>query len=140
MGWDDIAASLGYPTGRTAKVAVERALERQLANDEDRAKMRRMAAVRLDRLLRSVWPKAINPEHPEHLAAVGKARDLLGDHRKLFGLDAPTEVTVHNPDAAEIEAFVARLVTPLPVVEYDIIAGQIESSRIESTDEPVPTD
>jgi hypothetical protein len=140
MGWDDIAASLGYPTGRTAKVAVERALERQLANTEDRAKMRRMAAVRLDRLLRSVWPKAINPEHPEHLAAVGKARDVLTDHRKLFGLDAPTEVTVHNPDAAEIEAFVARLVTPMPVVEYDIIAGEVEGSRIESTDEPLPAD
>ena len=125
MGWDDIATSLGYPTGRTARVAVERALERQLATDEDRRVLRKMAAVRLDRLLRSVYPKAVNPEHPEHLAAVGKARDLIADHRRLFGLDAPTEVTVHTPDQAEIEAFVARLVTPLPVVEYDIIAGEV---------------
>lgn len=139
MGWDDIATSLGYPTARTARVAVERALERQLATDEDRAKMRKMAAVRLDRLLRSAWPKAINPEHPEHLAALGKCRDLIGDHRKMFGYDAPTEVTVHTPDAAEIEAFVARLVTPMPVVEYDIISGQIESSRIEDPD-AVPAD
>lgn len=137
MGWDDIALSMGYPTGRTARVAVERALERQLT-DIDRAHLRRMAALRLDRLIRSVWTKAINPEHPEHLAAVGKARDLVGDQRKLWGLDAPVEVTVHTPDAAEIEAFVSRLVTPMPVVEYDIIAGEIEGQVIE--DEPVPAD
>lgn len=130
VGWDDIAVSLGYPTGRTARVAVERALERQLATPEDRAKMRKMANARLERLLRSAWPKAINPDHPEHLAAMGKARDLIADYRKLFGLDAPTEVVVHQPDQAEIEAFVARIVTPIPVVEYDIIAGEVVEDAV----------
>jgi hypothetical protein len=134
VGWDDIATAVGYPTGRTARVAVERALERQLTSEEDRAKMRRMTAARLDRLLRGVWPKAINPEHPEHLAAMSKARDVIGDHRKMYGYDAPQEVVIHRPDQAEIEAFVARLINPSPVTEYDIIEGTVVS------DDAVPTE
>lgn len=129
MGWDDIALAVGYPTARTARVAVEKALEKQLTSEEDRAKLRRLASARLDRLLRSVWTKAVNPDHPEHLAALAKARDVIADHRKLFGLDAPAEVIVHNPDQAEIEAFVARLAQPLPVVEYDIISGEVISEE-----------
>lgn len=130
MGWDDIATSVGYPTGRTARVAAEKALERQLTSEEDRTKMRKMAAARLDRLLRGVWAKAINPEHPEHLAALGKARDVIGDHRKLYGYDAPTEIVIHRPDQAEIEAFVARIVTPVPVAEYDIIEGEVVDDAV----------
>ena len=134
VSWDEIAGSLGYPTARTARIAAEKALERQLNTPEDRAQMRKMAAVRMERLLRGAWPKAINPEHPEHLAALGKCRDLIGDHRKMFGYDAPQEVVVHTPDAAEIEAFVARMITPLPVAEYDIVEGEVLSD--ESVPEP----
>ena len=126
--WNDIALVLGYPTARTARVAVERALERELKTDDDRDKMRRLAGARLDRLLRSVWSEAINPDSPDRFIAVSKAREIIGDHRKLFGLDAPTEVVVHNPTREAIEAWVAQVTaTTLPaVVEYDIIEGEIE--------------
>jgi hypothetical protein len=124
--WDEIATAMGYPTGRTAKVAVERALEKQLTST-DREILRRFTNARLERLLRSVWPKAINPDHPDHLIALTKARDLIGDHRKLYGLDAPTEVVVHNPTAHELEQWVSRVVTQsLPqVTEYDILEGEV---------------
>jgi hypothetical protein len=124
--WPEIAQALGYPTPRTAMVATEKALERELANADDREKMRKLAGARLERLIRAVWPKAIDPNHPDQMIAVSKAREVLADHRKLFGLDAPTEVVVHNPSQAELEAWVAKVVAfQIPeVVEYDIIGEE----------------
>ena len=120
--WEEIAQSLGYPTARLALVATEKALEKQL-NTEDRDKMRRLAGMRLERLLRGIWTKAIDPDHPEHLLATTKAREAIADYRKLYGLDAPTEVIVHSPTVAEIERWVSSVVSySVPQVEeYDII-------------------
>jgi hypothetical protein len=125
--WDEIALALGFPTARTARVAVEKALEKQLANENDREKMRSLANARLNRLLRGVWAKATDPDNPEHLLAATKAREFIADHRKLYGLDAPTEVVVHNPTAAEIEEWVAMVVNAgTPQVEtYDILDGEV---------------
>jgi hypothetical protein len=134
--WNEIAHALGYPTARQALVATERALSKELAAD-DRDKMRKLAGARLDRLLRSAWPKAINPDHPEHLQALAKCREVIGDHRKLFGLDAPTEVIVHNPTQAELDAWVAQvlnLTTP-QVAEYDIFEGEVVDDADDSAEE-----
>lgn len=123
--WAEIALTLGYPTPRAACVAVERSLEKEL-DTADREHLRRLAGARLDRLLRSVWPKAVDENSPEQMVAVSRARDLVADHRKLFGLDAPTEVVVHNPTQAEIEAWVATVVSVQPyVAEHDIIDGEV---------------
>lgn len=119
--WTEIALALGYPTARAALVATEKALEKEL-HDTDREHLRRLAGARLDRLLRSVWGKAIDDKSPEQMVAVSRARDLVADHRKLFGLDAPTEIVVHNPTQAEIEAWVASVVSVRATVdEYDIL-------------------
>jgi hypothetical protein len=125
--WDEIALSLGYPTARTARVATERALEKQLSRDDDRAAMRKFANARLERLLRGVWAKAIDPDHPEHLLAVTKAKELIDRHIKLYGLDAPTEVVIHSPTQHELEQWVARVTTMLgpDVAEYDILEGEV---------------
>lgn len=130
--WAEIAEALGYPTARTAMVATEKALEKLLANPEDRVAMRVMAGARLERLLRSVWSKAINPDSPDHLVAVSKARDIIDRHAKLYGLDAPTEIIVHNPTTQELEAWVARVVTGSgePVQEFDIIEGTVMEDAV----------
>ena len=130
--WGEIAITLGFPTPRQAMVATERALIKQLDNNDDREKMRKVAGARLERLLRSVWPKAIDPDSPDHLIAVSKAREIVDRHAKLYGLDAPTEVVVHNPTQTELEAWVTRLLaeTEPRVVGYDIIAGEVESSSL----------
>ncbi len=135
--WAEIALALGYPTPRQALVATERALVKQLDSGDDRDKMRKVAGARLERLLRSVWPKAIDPDSPDHLLAVSKAREIVDRHAKLYGLDAPTEVVVHNPTQTELEGWVTRLLaaTEPRVVGYDIIAGEVESS---SLSEPGP--
>jgi hypothetical protein len=105
--WGEIAEVLGYPTERAALVATEQALEKQLQTMESQSEMRRLAMLRLERLLRSVWSKGINGEDPEHLAANARASALIAQYTKLFGLDAPSEMVVHSPTATEIERFVS---------------------------------
>lgn len=134
--WEEIARTLGFPTARQALVAVEKALERQL-HTGDRDQMRKLAGARLERLLLSVWPKAIDSSNPEHLLAVTKAREIVDRHSKLFGLDAPTEIVVHNPTMNELERWVSRVAElRMPTVEeYDILEGDIvdEEPRAIST-------
>jgi hypothetical protein len=116
--WDDVAQVLGYPTGRAALVATEKSLEKDLSTDESKEFMRRMAGQRLDRLLRGVWKKAIDEDHPDQFAAIDRARAIIADQRKTYGLDAPTEMVVHNPTGAELEKWVAQVMAAQsPAVE-----------------------
>lgn len=130
MTWENIARAMGYPTPRAARVAVERALAKELSEDTDaKDRMRAKADMQLSRLLRSLWSKAIDPDHPDHLIANSKARELIADHRKLYGLDAPSEVIVHNPTTTQIDEWVARVLNARPdqisVEEYDVIVGEV---------------
>jgi len=125
--WGEIAEALGFPTPRAARTATEKALVRQLEREDDREKMRRMAGARLERLLRAVWTKAIDPNAPEQMQAVGKSRELIADYNKLFGLNAPTELMVHSPSQSELEDWVLRMTaTMVPdVLEPDIYEGEV---------------
>jgi hypothetical protein len=111
-GYDEIADALGLPTALNAREQVETALEaRAWDNAAGRDKLRNEQTARLERLLRSVWGKATNPDDAEHLPAVKVARELIDRLIRLHGLDAPTEVVVHNPTAAEIDTWVAGIIT-----------------------------
>jgi hypothetical protein len=131
--WDEVAEVLGFPTARAAIVATERALEKELQTTESQDAMRKMAGKRLDRLLRAVWGKALDPDHPEQLAAVRTAREIVGQHSKLFGLDAPTEHVIHSPSESEIAQWVASVtVQQRPQLEEadifemdDVIEGEV---------------
>lgn len=126
--WAEIAQTVGYPTPRAALIAVEKALVKQLNDDpQAKEKMRAIAGQRLERLLRGVWGKAINDQDPEHLAAVSRARELIGQHTKLFGLEAPTEVVVHSPTQSELEAWVVQVVSGSrpEVAELDIFDADV---------------
>jgi hypothetical protein len=127
--WGEVAQALGYPTPRAAQLAAEKALVRQLATDDDRDKMRTMAGARLDRLLRAVWGKAINPNDPEQLSAISRSRELIADHVKLYGLAAPTEVVVHSPSQSDLEDWVLRMTaTMVPdIEEADIFDAEVTS-------------
>lgn len=131
--WDEIAEVLGFPTGRAARVATEKALEKELRSTS-KEQMIVMAEKRLERLMRAVWPKAMDKDSPEQMVAVGKARELIADHRKLHGLDRPTEITVSSPAQQEIEAWVATVTrhnapeleeADVFEEEYDVIEGQV---------------
>lgn len=119
--WAEIAQVCGYPTPRAALTATEKALVKRL-DDEDKAKLRQLAGARLERLLRSIWNKAIDPNDPEQMSAVQRARELIDRHAKLFGLDAPTEIVVHNPTKTELETWVLKVMAAgAPQVEEEDI-------------------
>lgn len=120
--WTEICATLGYPTPRAALVAVEKALVKEL-DVVDREQLRMLVGARLERMLRAVYPKAVDPDHPEQMPAQREARADIVEYVKLFGLAAPAEVVIHTPTAKEIAGWVGRVATAdLPdVVEADII-------------------
>ena len=132
--WEEVAESMGFPSARAAIVATERALEKELKTEESQRQMRTLAGKRLERLLRSVWTKAINPDDPDHLTAVDKARQLIDRHAKLYGLDAPTEYVVSSPAQSELERWVSTVLneTRPQLEEGDIFDVEV----IEPGDEP----
>lgn len=125
--WGEIAQTLGFATPRAARLATEKALVRNLEREEDREKMRRLSGARLERLLRGVWNKAINPNDPEQMVAVSRSRELIADYNKLYGLNAPSELVVHSPTQSELEDWVLRMTaTMVPeVIEPDIFEGEV---------------
>lgn len=146
--WEEIAEIIGYASADRAKLSVEQALERRVKEDPATKEMARaMIEIRLEKLLRFVWSKAEDPEHPEQLAAVGKAREIIADLRKLLGTDAPMEIAVHDPTDQEIKAWVMEhQALALPkVVEADMFAGGAEDddivdAEIVETKPPEPLD
>jgi hypothetical protein len=104
----EIAEALAFADAKAARALVETWLG-ESASDADRAALRTTETLRLERLLRGVWGKATNPDHPEHLPAAKVALAIIDRHSRLHGLDAPAEVVVHTPTTAEIDAWVANM-------------------------------
>jgi hypothetical protein len=129
-GYDEIAETLGCEHAWAAREAVEATLaNRALADRDGRERLRAEEGARLLRLLRSVWTKAMTDDHPEHLPAVKVAADLIARHTRLYGLDAPAEIVVHSPTAAEIDRWVAARVSsttaPLRAMEAVVVDAEI---------------
>jgi hypothetical protein len=111
-GYDEIADALGLTSVTMAREQVEVALSARAWDDSaGRDRMRTEQTARLERLLRSAWGKATNVEDPEHLPAIKVCRELIDRIVRLHGLDAPTELVVHNPTTAEIDQWVAHVIT-----------------------------
>lgn len=104
----EIAEALAFTDAKAARSAVENTLA-ATASEHSRDQLRAEEAGRLERLLRGVWAKATNPDNPEHLPAAKVALAIIDRHVRLYGLDAPAEVVVHSPTAAEIDAWVAGM-------------------------------
>jgi hypothetical protein len=134
---DEIVTVVGFASIEEASKAIDIAVKAELRGDtKAKDRMRHIANRKLDQLLRSVSAKAANPKHPEHLAAVGKALNIIDRHIKLYGLDAPTEMIVHNPDSGEIEAWVMGLMNEGrgDLQEADILEGEVVSVRDDDDD------
>lgn len=129
--WKLIATTCGYPTPRAAKVAVERMWEKRL-EPADKQHLRLLVAGRLDTLLRSVWPDATEPSSDKHLAAVGRARELVADYRKVFGIDAPQEILVTSPTQRDMDELVAGVIEgTLPTVgNADIVDAELVTETV----------
>lgn len=125
--YSEIADVLEYSSVDQARSAVERGLA-ATAGEEDRKRLREISGRRLERLLRGLWSKATDPEHPEHLSATRTALSLIDRHIRLYGQDAPSEMVVYAPGQAEIGEWIANMASHLRAglpQELDIIDGEV---------------
>lgn len=132
MSWLEIATALNYSSERHAREAVENAVA-STADEETKIKLRRKMQARYERLIRAVWPKAIDGKNEEQISAVRAAADLMSRQAKLFGLDAPAELSIYTPTTVELERYVAELTAPqraaLPEEANDIIVIDVVDER-----------
>lgn len=127
--WSEVADIVGYPDARRAQVAFETALEKQLQSDPQmRSRLREYTGRRLERLLRAVWSKAIDPNAPDQMVAHQRAQSVIKQHAELFGLNAPTEMIVHTPTADRLQNWVADVMAAKRdlVPEDDIFDAEVE--------------
>jgi hypothetical protein len=123
--YEDVAQVLGFAGPDEARRAVERALMETAADPKERETQRALSAARIDRMLRSVFSRAVDKNDPDQLTAVRVALQLEDRRIRLYGLDAPVEHIVYNPTATEIEAWVQAMLGAnehLAIEEPDIIA------------------
>jgi len=131
--WDQVAEMFGYPSGRAAQLAAERAMEAEAKeNPKSLSLMRQYASRRLERLLRSVWTDANDENSDTQLASHDRALRVTDRWIKLHGLDAPQQVVVHTPTTDQIEAFVARVVNhgAPQLTEGNIFGDDADDSEI----------
>lgn len=111
--WERAAEGAGYPTARAARVAAEKALEREFKeSSRSQEFMRKYMAKHIDILVGSLAVKTSDPNHPEHITAIKAVRDLLSSQAKLLGLDAPTRVSMVDPNEEQIEEWLNARVGP----------------------------
>lgn len=119
----EVAQALGLAGIADARELIESTLANKVTS-QDREHLRQEEAARLDRLQRGVWAKAIDPNHPEHLPAVKVALQISESRRRLLGLDAPTEISVHTPTQDEIERWVST-VSAQSVADYAVLEANV---------------
>jgi hypothetical protein len=89
VDYDTIAERLGYASRGAAHTDVDRALSASLTNLKDKAQqLREVQAMRYQRLLAAVWPKALKGD----LKAVETAARLVDRIVKLWGLAEPDKL------------------------------------------------
>lgn len=135
--WDTIAEVLGYPSARHARIATERALEKELHDHPATvSRMRLLANKRLEQMLRAVWAKATDPGCDEQLTAITRAREIIADHRRLYGLDEATKVEVSSPTDHELQVWVAGVIknTVPQLEEADIFGDILDAEIVTSSD------
>lgn len=106
--FSEVAEALGLGSVADAYEMIESTLALQV-KPEDRERLRQLEAARLDRLQRSIWQQANDPQDPDQLPAINAVLKIMESRRKLLGLDAPTEITVHSPTQDELERWVAQV-------------------------------
>jgi hypothetical protein len=128
--YEEIATALSFASPRAARIAVERGLSLQLTG-ANRDEMREIQLRRLERMLRAVWAKALDPDSPEQMTAVRVGREIIDRICRLYGLDEPIEVLVHNPTTTEIENWIAAVLATgsTDIVEADVV-GEITGPQV----------
>lgn len=136
--YGDIAAQLQLRSARIAELTVERALSEQVDDASDKTKMRRRMGLTLDRFLKAITAKALDPTHPEQLPAVRTGLSIVDRLARLYGLDEAVKVDLRMPGNEDFQRFVAAAATGMGLdvpVEGDPFADIEDAEVIEDDDE-----
>ena len=124
--YTDIAESLAYATAADAQRAVESLLAATV-EAEDLASTRNLYNQRLNRLLQSYWPRALNPKDPKQIEYGNMVLKIEERRARLMGTDAPTKHEVYTPTAEQIteqvKVLTANVIMP---VEADIVDAEYD--------------
>lgn len=125
--YSEIARICGYADVPRARQAVERGLG-STVSDDDKKVRRTLESRRLERVIRSLMPKAVDPDDPEHLGYARTTLLYIDRHIRLWGLDAPAEMVMYTPTAKEVEDWLAgkrRAIEGHLPEEADIVEGEV---------------
>jgi len=127
VGYDEIAQAVGYANGSGAYRAVQRAMKRTL-REAGAEEIRDQELDRLDRMQRSVWPRAIQGDLP----AVGAVLRIMERRSRMLGLDAPVTATiaVEHFDGQTVDAEVQRIMATLQGQKPKAIESTIVDAEI----------
>lgn len=106
--YTDIARMLNYATPRDAQRAFIAAVA-STYKPEDAQTLRMKQSMRLERLLVSVMPNALDKKNADQLAYNRRANEIIDDLSKLHGVNAPTQLQLTTPDAEKFESVVGQL-------------------------------
>lgn len=138
--FQDIADTLGLSSAKAAiRLVTTELASHEEENRDARERLRAETNMALDQALQSVSGKALDPQCDEHLTALRTMMTILDRRAKLNGLDAPTELVVHNPTETEIDQWVAMQVeSAMPGVEEadaDELLGIVEGEVISDSED-----
>jgi hypothetical protein len=94
----EIGPALGVTRQRARQICL-RMLDEHSPSDADVDRWRREEVARLDRLLRSVWPHAVQGQ----ASAVDRALRIAERRARLLGLDAPQRQEITGADGGPLE-------------------------------------
>lgn len=123
FNFEEIAEIVGLGSVEEVKAEFERGMAKVIKEDPNsQSRMRDLAGIRLERMLRAVWAQALDPTHPNQMVAFQRALSVIQEHNKLFGLNAATRLDVSvSPAHQEIEAFVKAIHSVETMPEQDNI-------------------
>lgn len=131
--WAQIVKILDYDDTYAARAAVEAYISQTEPSEEEIGRQRYLHNRRLERLLNSVMPTAVNTSSPDHLAYNARALAILDRVAQLQGLNAPQQQVVYTPRAAEIEKYVAHFAAlaqeDTASAEADVLDADVEEEE-----------
>lgn len=102
----EIAKVLEFESPSAARMAVESALIESGHGDADKESIRSLMGLQLDQWHKSIATKIVDSKLTGQLEYMAMGLRLMERKARLFGIDAPTKVELHNADDHEIQALI----------------------------------
>lgn len=134
----EIAQMLDFDSAAQARQACEQAIIESGSYDGDKENLRALMGLQLDQWHRSIATKIIDPTNNAQLEYMAMGLRLLERKSRLFGVDAPTKIELHDASNEEIAALIEKYEEKLGLarpVEGDPFVEDEDGVWIEAKDE-----